>query len=182
MPGWRCVVGRIEDPETGVSIELDAMEVPVVDSTAFNGALVGENALVSDKALAEEIHSRGVFAAMPLFYKYVDAVWKDIIHGVSKNTPQEGRALDLASAGMYLLIMSVMKEALDTGVGTGADVWLLLAIFEQRMDDMGTEYTTATDLRAASTRTKWGKIKNSLWSIMSGRDVAKACKSMTMMI
>lgn len=171
MPRWRLVVGRVEGEEGSVEVMADAMEVPTADSLALRGALWGEMPGVSDATLASVMAERGVLLAMPLFYEYVEAVWLDILHTVSSGSVKEGRELDGAAASYVLLILSLLREALEEKRRVGADVWLLLAIFKIRMESIASDYISLSYLGSQAALDKLRIFSNTLRSLFQGREI-----------
>lgn len=168
-PAWRFVVGRVEEPGGVVGVEVDAMEVPAADTVLLQGALFGETAHLSDRALAKSMATRGVLGTMPLFYEYVDQVWSHIIPDASRGGVKEGQKIDETAASCFLLIASLLREALDDNARLGADVWLLLAIFRHRINEIAANYVSASNLRHSPLHSRIAMSMRELWSSFAGR-------------
>ncbi|PXF39756.1 hypothetical protein BWQ96_10542 [Gracilariopsis chorda] len=169
MPSWRFVIGRVEESDGSVGVEVDAMETPSVDTLRMRGGLFGETPTRSDRSLAQSIIARGVLASMPQFYDYVNGVWVHIIAGGRGGRMKEGRLLDEAAASCFILIVSMLREALNTNARLGADVWLLLSIFRIRLNDIAADYTYASNYQRVPALARLRLILNDMWSVFAGR-------------
>lgn len=168
---WRFVAGRTEDENGTVQVHVDAMETPLSDSTVMNGTLHEENEAVCDWALASSISRNGVLQTMASFYRYVDTVWVDIIHSTRNGTENEGRELDRCAAGSFLIVFSVLKEALDGGGEIGADVWLWLAILNYRLIGIQEDFVMMREWAQVPILARIKYMIGSIRSAFAGRSV-----------
>lgn len=172
-PAWRFVLGRAEvgdSDESEVVMEVDSMEVPLNDSTGKIGSLVDEEEILSDTAIATSIQDNGVLNSLSLFYNYASTVWGKIIHGAKRGTESEGKALDEAASGAFLLISSLLKEALEGGNRIGADVWLLYAILNHRLNAESIEFVELRENLNVPFSASIREWKNSFVSMLLGRE------------
>ena len=182
-PSWRFVIGRVETAdvddlaeeemerldEDAVTVDVDAMEVPLVDSRSMQGALVEETEVLNDRALAASLQHDDVLRSLSLFYNYDKTVWSRIIHSPRNGSVSEGRLMDEAAASAFFLIVGFLKTATEREARLGADVWLLLAILVRRIEESSSDYRSKKEWTSQSVGARFQTMWLSIKSAVSGR-------------